>query len=239
MPSGEACAGGAGPPSGPPTVPRSERGRGARARGRRPRFGALNSSAPDPGVAGTPNGVSLLSPRSWGGAAGDRNVRFKHVSCSIGLRCTSPVYSEPGVCRASGAGEPSELGEVPARYLRRSIDVPLAMSECREGGASPGRGVGGGEESGEPSRGLLAGVAVGVKCGREGGRQTDSRLECTGETAAEERRDVSRELHAVPSTLLERLLIPLLHTLLTLLTLLPARLPSLGCSTVLSKHTEL
>lgn len=115
--------------------------------------------------------------------------------------------------------------------------MPLAINACNEGGPSPGRGVDGGDASGEPSSGLLAGVAVGVKCARDGPLvpQTDSRRECTGDTAADDRREVSRELQALPSTLLERLLMPLLHTLLTLL---PARLPSFGWSTVLSKKYE-
>lgn len=214
-------------------MPRSARGRDARARVLRPVAGVTGvavaaSSAPSPGCAGTPNGVSPESPRSTGGAAGERRVRFRYVSCSIGLRCTRPVYSEPGVCSAMGAGDASADGEAAVR-LRR-MDVPLAMSVCNEGGASPGRGVAGGDWSGEPSSGLLAGVAVGEKCCRDGGRHSESRRECTGDTAADDRRDVIRELHALPSTLLDKLLMPLLHTLLTLL---PARLPSFGCSTVL------
>lgn len=239
VPSGDWCLGGWETGTewgGEPTVPRSERGRGARALVRRPLTGAAvavaASSAPSPGCAGTPSGESGCSGRSGGAAAaGDRSVRFRHVSCSMGLRCTSPIYSEPGVWIASGEGEPSAAGE--ARYRLRRMEVPLAMRACREGGASPGRGVAGGDPSGEPSSGLLAGVAVAEKSGREAGRQTDSRRECTGETAAEERRDVSRELHALPNTLLERLLIPLLHTLLTLLL---ARLPSFGCITVLENN---
>lgn len=209
-------------------MPRSARGRGARARGRRPRGAVAASSAPSPGCAGTPNGVSPESLRSTGSAAGERRLRFRQVSCSMGLRCTRPVYSEPGVWSAIGAGDASDAGEAAVR--RRRMDVPLAISECNDGGASPGRGVAGGDWSGEPSSGLLAGVAVGEKCGRDGGRHRDSRRECTGDTAADDRREVIRELHALPSTLLDRLLIPLLHTLLKLV---PAKLPSFGCSTVL------
>lgn len=231
------CAGtvGAGAGTPDPTVPRSERGRGARARGARRKLpggpaAPAVSSAPEPGCAGTPSGGSTASPRRRSvGAAGERSVRLRQVSCSIGLRCIRPMYSEPGVCSAIGAGEPSPPGE--ARWRRRRMDVPLAMSACSDGGASPGRGEAGGVESGEPSSGLLAGVAVGVKCAREGGTHTDSRRECTGEPPADERRDVSRELHALPSTLLDRLLMPLLHTLLAVLLTM---LPSFGWSTVLN-----
>lgn len=94
------CAGAVGVGAGTldPTVPRSERGRGARARGaRRKQPGApvvlAVSRAPDPGWAGTPNGGSTGSPRrlSDTGAAGERKVRLRHVSCSMGLLCMSPV----------------------------------------------------------------------------------------------------------------------------------------------------
>lgn len=223
------CAGAVGAGAGTldPTVPRSERGRGARARGgRRKQPGALlgaASSAPEPGCAGTPSGGSTGSARRRSGAAGERSVRLRHVSCSMGLRCTSPVYSEPGVCSAMGAGDVSPPGE--ARWRRRRMDVPDAMSACSEGGASPGRGLAGGVESGEPSSGLLAGVAVGVKCACSGGRHTESRRDRTGEPPADERRDVRRDDHALPSTDDASDDMPLLHTLLALLLIM---LPSFG-----------
>lgn len=226
------CAGAVGAGAGTldPTVPRSERGRGARARGclRGRPLGAVGvpavSSAPEPGGAGTPMGGSTGSPTRCSDAAGERNVRFRHVSCSMGLRCIRPVYSEPGVCSAMGAGEPSPPGE--HRWRRRRIDVPDAMRACSEGGASPGRGLAGGVSSGEPSSGLLAGVAVGVKCAEcRGGKHTESRRECTGEPPADERRDVRRDDQALPSTDDASDDMPLLHTLLALLLIM---LPSFG-----------
>lgn len=110
VPSGDWCVvgwQGAVDVGGAPTVPRSARGRGAR--GRAPRGFGVESSAPSPGCAGTPISESGCSGRS--GAAGDRSVRFKQVSCSMGLRCMRPMYKEPGVCSANGDGDPSAAGE--------------------------------------------------------------------------------------------------------------------------------
>lgn len=115
-----------------PTVPKSVRGLATLD----PRLmvlfalGGEPDKAPEPVWAGTPKGLAVevgTEGVSSLGSAGDRNVRFKHVNCSIGLRCTKPVYNDPGVCNVNGDGESAPAGV--ARYFR-----PIAISECSVGG---------------------------------------------------------------------------------------------------------
>lgn len=112
---------------------------------------------------------------------------------------------------------------------RRRKLVPDAMSACKEGGVA--RGVPGGDGSGEPRSGELAGVAVGDQRGA-----IESRRLRTGDTHVDSRRDVRRELHALPITepaseLTVELQAEPTRDALTLPTV--DSVPSFGCSTVL------